>query len=131
MVADEMKQYPEIELRWQEVGLSFQVQFIKKSFKESIDNSDGGDIGGIGGNGGNGGDIGSNGGDIGGDDGNQNIEEQITSLILQNDKISVQEIADKIGISKRNCERIIAKLKRCGVINRIGSARTGKWIIRF
>ena len=135
MVADEMKQYPEIELRWQEVGLSFQVQFIKKSFKESIDNSDGGDIGGnggdIGGIGGNGGDIGSNGGDIGGDDGNQNIEEQITSLILQNDKISVQEIADKIGISKRNCERIIAKLKRCGVINRIGSARTGKWIIRF
>ena len=68
---------------------------------------------------------------FGGDDGNQNIEEQITSLILQNDKISVQEIADKIGISKRNCERIIAKLKRCGVINRIGSARTGKWIIRF
>ena len=81
--------------------------------------------------GGNGGSVGGDGGDIGGDDGNQNIEEQITSLILQNDKISVQEIADKIGISKRNCERIIAKLKRCGVINRIGSARTGKWIIRF
>ena len=68
---------------------------------------------------------------FGGNGGSVNIEEQITSLILQNDKISVQEIADKIGISKRNCERIIAKLKRCGVINRIGSARTGKWIIRF
>jgi ATP-dependent DNA helicase len=30
LVADEMKDYPEIEFRWQEVGLSFQVQFVKR-----------------------------------------------------------------------------------------------------
>ena len=30
LVADEMKNYPEIEFRWQEVGLSFQVQFVKR-----------------------------------------------------------------------------------------------------
>ena len=30
MVAEEMKSYPEIDLCWKEVGLSFQVQFIKK-----------------------------------------------------------------------------------------------------
>lgn len=37
LVAEEMKLYPEIELRWQEVGLSFQVQFIKKGYKEVND----------------------------------------------------------------------------------------------
>ena len=31
LVADEMKNYPEIEFRWQEVGLSFQVQFVKRA----------------------------------------------------------------------------------------------------
>lgn len=112
MVAEEMKQYPEIELHWQEVGLSFQVQLIKKEYKNDI-------IGGDDGNGGN----------IGGDGGNHNIKKQITILILQNDRISVQEIADSIGISKRNCERIISELKKNGIISRVGSARTGKWIV--
>lgn len=37
LVAEEMKLYPEIELRWQEVGLSFQVQIIKKGYKEVND----------------------------------------------------------------------------------------------
>lgn len=30
LIAENMKAYPEIELRWQEVGLYFQIQFIKK-----------------------------------------------------------------------------------------------------
>ena len=34
--ADEMKAYPEIEFRWKEVGLSFQVQFVKRNFKAEI-----------------------------------------------------------------------------------------------
>ncbi|WP_019540720.1 ATP-binding protein [Proteiniphilum acetatigenes] len=29
LIADELKEYPRIEFRWREVGLSFQVQFIK------------------------------------------------------------------------------------------------------
>ena len=32
LIADELKGYPEIELRWFEKGLQFQVQFIKKDF---------------------------------------------------------------------------------------------------
>jgi len=32
LVAEELKAYPEIELRWFEVGLSFQVQFVKTNF---------------------------------------------------------------------------------------------------
>ena len=36
LIADELKTYPEIEFRWKEAGLSFQVQFIKKNYKEEM-----------------------------------------------------------------------------------------------
>jgi len=32
LIADELKAYPEIEMRWHEVGLSFQIQFVKTNF---------------------------------------------------------------------------------------------------
>ena len=110
LVAEEMKEYPEIELQWKEVGLSFQVQFIKKDFATITAKE-----------------IGGNGGNSGGDGYNQNIWNRIITLITLNDKISVQDIADSIGISKRKCERIIAELKKAGVIIRKGSARNGFW----
>jgi len=36
LIADEMKAYPEIEFRCKEAGLSFQVQFNKKNYKEEM-----------------------------------------------------------------------------------------------
>ena len=33
LIADELKAYPEIEFRWFEKGLQFQVQFLKKDYK--------------------------------------------------------------------------------------------------
>ncbi len=110
VVAEEMKHYPEIELRWQEIGLSFQVQFIKKVNKESA-----------------GGNLGGNGGNLGGNGGNLSVEEQIISLISCNHRILIQEIAKQMGISKRQCERIIAGLKKAGRIYRTGSSRAGEW----
>ncbi len=32
LIADELKEYPQIEFRWKEVGLSFQVQFVKRDY---------------------------------------------------------------------------------------------------
>ena len=37
LIANELKAYPEIEFRWKEVGLSFQVQFVKRNFKAEIE----------------------------------------------------------------------------------------------
>lgn len=34
LIASELKDYPNIELRWKEVGLSFQVQFVKLDYIE-------------------------------------------------------------------------------------------------
>jgi hypothetical protein len=33
-----MKAYPEIELRWKEVGMSFQIQFVNTKYVEDIAN---------------------------------------------------------------------------------------------
>jgi ATP-dependent DNA helicase RecG len=35
LIADELKEYPEIEFKWFEKGLQFQVQFIKKDYKQN------------------------------------------------------------------------------------------------
>ena len=43
MGAEEMKSYPEIDLCWKEVGLSFQVQFIKKNYQENTNMEDSAD----------------------------------------------------------------------------------------
>jgi predicted HTH transcriptional regulator len=32
LIADELKEYPQIEFRWKEIGLSFQVQFVKLNY---------------------------------------------------------------------------------------------------
>ena len=32
LIADELKEYPQIEFRWKEIGLSFQVQFVKLDY---------------------------------------------------------------------------------------------------
>jgi predicted HTH transcriptional regulator len=37
LISDELKDYPNIELRWKEVGLSFQLQFVKLDYVERQD----------------------------------------------------------------------------------------------
>lgn len=107
-----VKRYPDIELKWKETGLSFQVQFAKKDFQPITANE-----------------AGSNGGNIGGDGGNQELQNRIIKLITNDNQITVQNIADNLNISKRNCERIIADLKQKGLLIRKGSARAGYWVV--
>lgn len=112
LVATEVKKYPNIELRWKETGLSFQVQFAKKGFHQITANETGGD-----------------GGNIGGNGGNRELQNRIIELITNDNQITIQNIADNLDISKRNCERIIADLKRKGLLIRNGSARAGYWVV--
>ena len=41
LIASELKEYPNIELRWKEVGLSFQVQFVKLDYLEKQERIEG------------------------------------------------------------------------------------------
>ena len=85
----------------------FQVQFVKKNyFSDNV------------------------GDDVGDDVGDRNTKEsQILSMISKDSGISATVMADRLGITKRHCERIIAKMKSDGLISREGSAKNGKWII--
>ena len=56
--------------------------------------------------------------------------QKIVELIAQNQHITVQEIALNVGISKIGIRKQIEKLKKGGVIERIGDNRTGYWQVK-
>ena len=47
--------------------------------------------------------------------------------MVENPNISVRDLSDIIGISKRKIEENISKLKKKGLIKRIGPAKGGYW----
>jgi ATP-dependent DNA helicase RecG len=53
----------------------------------------------------------------------------IIEYILENNKISASEMAEKIGISKRKVLENIKKLKDTGILQRAGSPKAGLWLI--
>ena len=113
LIADELKEYPGIELRWKEVGLSFQVQFVNINHNSTTDTDVGSDVGSVGVVG-----IGMN-----------DSESLLIELIRHNSKITAKEIADTLKLSKRQCERIIANLRNRGILSRQGTNRTGYWVL--
>ncbi len=56
-------------------------------------------------------------------------QKSIIDLLSENVQMSGTELAERIGISKRNIETNIKKLKEKGVLIRHGSARAGYWEI--
>ncbi|HHV13623.1 MAG TPA: Fic family protein [Clostridiales bacterium] len=54
-------------------------------------------------------------------------EEKVVLLLSQNGKLSAKSLANEIGISERQVERIVKNLKASGRIQRIGANRSGYW----
>ena len=91
----------------------------------------------------NGGEVGGNGGKSGGDGGGtggkQNArksavtlsenEKKILSIIFENEHCTSLEISAKTGIARRTVERSLRNLKQEGVLERVGSPRSGHWKI--
>ncbi len=65
----------------------------------------------------------------GGNGVNNDVERKILALIGDDNKISLKELATKIGIPGRTLDRIITSMKGKGIIKRVGSARSGHWEI--
>ena len=51
------------------------------------------------------------------------------NILRENPKLSAQKISDRMGLSARQVERLLAKLKKNGQIERIGAAKNGYWKI--
>ena len=57
-------------------------------------------------------------------------EEKVIVLLKKDGKMTASKIADTLGISTRQVERIMAKLKKQGALIRHGSPKSGYWEIR-
>lgn len=57
------------------------------------------------------------------------VRTKILEYIKAYPNSTMPEVASQVGASKRTVERVIADLKRTGVIRRLGSARSGSWEI--
>ncbi len=57
------------------------------------------------------------------------IQRDILSEIQKDRNITLEALAEKVGISVRNIEKNIARLKKEGVLERIGSRKAGYWKI--
>lgn len=56
-------------------------------------------------------------------------KEIILSLIESNPKVTVQEMAETMGMNKRNAQKHVNTLVEEGLVQRIGAARGGHWEI--
>jgi Fic family protein len=75
-------------------------------------------------------DVGDNVGINVGDNVGEN-ERKILSIIAHTPQASAREMAEVLGITPRQCERILASLKQKGLIARVGAAKGGYWKIRL
>jgi len=60
---------------------------------------------------------------------NDSVKSKILQLLKQNPKANYGELADKTGYSTATIKRHIQELKKMGMIERIGSDKTGYWKI--
>ena len=56
-------------------------------------------------------------------------EDKIIAIIRQTPRIAVKDIAERIGLTTRQTERIIASMKKNNLIRRMGAAKNGYWEI--
>ena len=50
--------------------------------------------------------------------------------MLENPQIKTQEIAEKLDFTKRNIEYAIRRLKKAGIVERIGADKKGYWLVK-
>ena len=55
--------------------------------------------------------------------------EKIISLLSENGRLSAAALAEKIGITAKAVEKHLARLKSDGIIQRIGPAKGGHWVV--
>ena len=115
LIADEMKDYPNIELKWREVGLSFQVQFVKTDFIQTENGVNSAITDNVGVN------VGVKVG----------VKEQILKLIKSNEGVNAKTIAIHFpDIVNRTVERYIKELRDSEIIEFKGAPKTGGYYVK-
>lgn len=61
--------------------------------------------------------------------GNESIENKLLTLLRQKENYSAKNLSIELGISERQVQRILKRLKGSGTIEHVGANRNGKWIV--
>jgi len=56
-------------------------------------------------------------------------EKSVIECLIENGEYTAEEMAEKIGVTKRTVERALVSLQSKGKIERIGSKRDGSWMV--
>jgi ATP-dependent DNA helicase RecG len=59
------------------------------------------------------------------------VLEKIMSIMRLKPTINAKAIGEEIGITSRGVEKNISTLKKLGLIDRIGSKKSGHWIVKI
>ncbi len=54
----------------------------------------------------------------------------LINVVLEDPKIDYIQLANKVGVSVSTIKRHIQKLKKAGILDRIGSRKTGRWEVK-
>lgn len=55
----------------------------------------------------------------------------ILDLLVQNPRFTRLQLAEKSGLSEDGVKKILAQLKSNGWVERIGSNKTGYWVVNY
>ncbi len=58
------------------------------------------------------------------------VQRTIITLMLEYPTISAKKIAEKADMSSRGVQKNIDTLKKAGLVDRLGSAKCGHWVIK-
>ncbi len=61
---------------------------------------------------------------------NTESQERILAALRENPSLSVNALAEKVGISDRNIKQNIRQLRESGALERVGSNRKGRWVVK-
>ena len=56
-------------------------------------------------------------------------EQKIFTIISNTPQATAKDMAEIMGVSQRQCERLLAKLRQEGRIRRVGANKSGRWEI--
>jgi ATP-dependent DNA helicase RecG len=57
-------------------------------------------------------------------------QNELLKLMIENPQITANQISDKLDINERNVKKNIKALKDADLIDRVGTTRTGHWIVK-
>lgn len=69
--------------------------------------------------------------DVNNDVNDVNLEKNLIEILKAGKGLTISEIAASLNVSKSKVDRLIATLKKRGVLKRIGSSKTGYWKVKI